>query len=548
MSDGEQDKQWLDTDGKKLLFLFSLGMLICMPLILFNVDPGKDTSMFYTPMIREIARGNFAGGYYPMIPPLFSTVGAIFCFLGLHCFTAAKLTSTLFFVGTIFPIWGIVHRVFGKRYAFWACLTFLFCHRMIRHAGDGLIDPGKAFFLTLTVYLLIRSSNGCSIRLATSLGLALAGLTLVRGEGVMFAGIAIALALFLILRKGRSMKSMVSSVILVCTFSLAIFPWVLNSYVQTGYPVTDSRQIGLLRPVFRRLGVSRRTPSLTVNSPMLELVAKPAKGSERKQPYSKVSKEVFEGIYPLFSWLSIIGMISWHRRKKWSVESHVIIGTVILHTTILTVLLVGANAFVQKRYVIAVLPLLMGWVAIGGEVLWRRFKNRFPNVSPVVPIGIVAVVATVLIWEGNGRLHMKPSKTEAALAKVECGKWIRTEGVKMVPSDAVAPKSFVSFYHPGRLPILYSESSQVSVWVECDIVRVEAAPPTSIPVLEEICKRAGIHYVLNCGLLDHFIPDFNKRVAENANFRQVFTYSGERMDYVIYAYLPNLDYGALQNR
>ena len=65
------------SDVMKLSGLILLALLLCLPMILFDNHPKKDASMYYLPMIRQFAAGNWDHAYYPMVPPLLPTVGGL---------------------------------------------------------------------------------------------------------------------------------------------------------------------------------------------------------------------------------------------------------------------------------------------------------------------------------------------------------------------------------------------------------------------------------------------------------------------------------------
>lgn len=125
----------------------------------------------------------------------------------------------------------------------------------------------------------------------------------------------------------------------MAVFLLPLALWVWNCCRQTGYPVTDSRQIRLLRPVFDQLALGRteeapkkapsphdiveagKHPNKEEAPPKKAQAPREGMGKDRakrRQPYSKVPKEVFRGLYPPFLWLAAIGVVVWWRKKKWS--------------------------------------------------------------------------------------------------------------------------------------------------------------------------------------------------------------------------------------
>lgn len=245
------------SERRFLLGVFGLGLLLCLPMILCERVPTQDTASRYIPMIRELAAGNWRNAFCPRIQPLFPCIGAVLACLGIPSFTAAKTASTLLFALGVFPVYAIHRDTFGRTIGRWATVLYMLSPRLVRYGGSGLRDSGKTLFLLAAGYGLITFRRKPSWEAAAWAGGGCVGMILIRGDGLVVAAVSLVVLLLLDLlaAPGRRFRFPARAIGTVAAVGLLISPWVLYEYRVTGVPVTDSRQIPLIRKAFAAVGI-----------------------------------------------------------------------------------------------------------------------------------------------------------------------------------------------------------------------------------------------------------------------------------------------------
>lgn len=453
-------------DIARCLALAGLALLVCLPMVIWQKIPQTDMRNYYIPMIQAVASRNWAHAYWPLIPPLFPTFAGILAMIfPITAFTAAKLASSLFFAGTVFPLYFLNLRVFGhQRIATGAVLLYIFCDRLLRYGGGGGLDSGKVFFLTLSVFLLIECIHKPTGLKTLGFSFSLAGLSLIRGEGIAVA--AVLGGLFLVAEWHSNKKSRQSPVrrlipvnsLFVLVLTAVLFtPWLMYQYTHTGYPVVDSRQIKFLP--FKDI-IKNRQELLLKPEPvaLTTLRSEPDVESgetQKKNLWDGFFEELIKGVYPLYFLLYVPVIFCRIRKKKWTLAESLLLALGFIHTAILVISLWG-NCF-QKRYVIAVLPLFLGWAAIGYFRLWDKASAAVKNHHlRLLPRMIVGAVILGMLWSGTSRTRpsSKVHKRNRWALNQACVQWITHHASTYVPVHFRPLKSNQQTYHSGQLPTI----------------------------------------------------------------------------------------------
>ncbi len=257
------------------LLLAVIAMLLCLPAVLLDKTPANDVASRYAPMVRELAAGNWDRVLLARVQPLMIIgAAALTALFGLDPYLALKIESALFFALTVFPLYFLYRRAFGMAVARWSIPGFILCSRILRYAGAGLRETGKIFFLILGLYGLICFVQNRSWRGALYIALGAAGLSLVRGEALIFA-IMLLLGLLAtdVVRHGQKAQCTIQfprRAIAACTLWLLLMaPWMAYQYRVTGYPVTDFRQAVVIYDAARQLGIELPAPQLDGLDPRL---------------------------------------------------------------------------------------------------------------------------------------------------------------------------------------------------------------------------------------------------------------------------------------
>jgi len=519
--------------GSPALFLALLGFLVCLPLVLLDQCPGTDTGKFYSAMIREFGDGNPEGAFHPRIAPLMIVVGGMFARLGIEAFTAAKLTSALFFGLTVIPLFRLADLVWGRRTACWASVMYVLCSRLIRYGGAGGLTTGKAFFLTLMVYGLVLTWRRRNWAGTWATGLGAAGLALIRPEGVYFSVLGLLCFPFLALTGSSDRRAWLKVSVAVCVATLCVCPWIAYQIRACGYAVTDTRQIGMISTLYEFAGITPRGRMPLVDEFREGLGDVP--GGLIPVDYcspptlGNLIEETWKGFYPQYAVFTLIGLCLICHRGHWRKEDSLLFGWTLLHSAFLVICLhILRGSYVQKRYVIAVLPLTLGWAATGlqATVQYARkhwaFLNRARGMEAVVCVCVIA-----LLWDGYGKLHRSPERRLRMRMERECAEWIRTQGRSLVPPDAPRLVSSLKSYHNGRAPILVAARAEIPFLAAADCVWLtEDRAVVSLPRLKDLCRLAGVHFIVWDDALPIYCPDLSDLEALPPGFRLLFDARG----------------------
>lgn len=534
------------SDALIALYLFGLALLLCLPLLLWNENLPNDTARYYTPMIREFGEGNYGRAFFPLFPPLFIIVGGLFAKLGFAPFSAAKLASALFFVLTVWPVFGLGKMIWGRRTAIWMVVLFLFCDQTLEYSGTGLLDTGKIFFLTLTVYGLIGAWRTWQWTSLWTVACGTSGMALIRGEGIFFSLLALLVLIILGVCHRRTWFKKLRVLPVLLVFGMTLSPWLMYEWKTTGYPVTDSRQITSIISLLQTLGLHRDPREFTnpENSPNDSTHSKdlgtpiPAQG----QNLTELAISVGKGFYAPYAILALIGIGMRVKRRLWQPEEWFLLGAILCHTAFFIIVLhVLISAIVSKRYIIAVLPLLLGWTETGLRGLVEFIRQRFDYARNTRwCISLFAVLGIILLWDGYNELHHSGDNRLANEIKRDCGHWLSTEGRRYLPKDAQPLASTSNNYHNGRLPVLLTANLQVAFWAEADNVTLRKNSLYSLSDVMTMCQTNSVHFVVWDRMLVDRCPELANLENLPASFAVVYDkWRQEKYATVLLAYLPN---------
>lgn len=543
-----------------LLILASVAFLLCLPSLLWHVFPSKDTAFFYSPMIREIACGNFAAGYFPFIPPLFSSIGAVFAVIfRLEGFAAARLTSALFFAAGVFPLYYLAKHIVGRHAAWYAVILYIVCPRLIRYGGSGLLDPGKTFLLLATAWLTWALARRRNAGTALALGLSAGALALVKGEGIVVSAAFLGGFYLWQVRNSQGWRRILPSrhlLIALGVLAVVVAPWVAYVNQQTGYPFTDGRQAWVLNRVLARVGLAGGRSGALPREPealqpfLKEQITDPVfvEGWSDRTFFEDGLMEVVKGFFPLYLPLVAFGLFLRRRDFRWLGGDGYLLAVLAGHTLLL--LAVTGFQWTQKRYVIQAMPFMLPWAGLGVSCLFARLAGwPGPARARWILTALLAAVFSLALWGGNGKafedrrgLGDDPEIRTAMLVK----EWFASN-----PLDyGEASRGVVSTerqYHNGRRPLIAGFEQRQLYFAGGDRVFLPAyGAGLTLDDLALICRVKGVDLVLWVNVdeartgfnMFNFYPHL-RGLGENENFRLLDRLSGENTHIVeIYAFTP----------
>jgi len=172
-------------------FFLLLAICLSAPLAYLMDVPERDVANRYAPMAEAFAGGAWAFAFHPRVPMFHSALcGVLIRLFGVGGFTAAKLVSAGCFAAAVFPLFGIMRRVFDETIAAGSLLIYVINPFLLRLSGSGLRENLKCLLLLMmvhAVFLIVerRKSPGRYLYLGAAAGI----LMITRSEMILFCGL-----------------------------------------------------------------------------------------------------------------------------------------------------------------------------------------------------------------------------------------------------------------------------------------------------------------------------------------------------------------------
>ncbi len=358
----------------------------------------RDQAAYYAPMAEAFARGDWAGAFPPDIPILSSLLAGILVSCGLSALTALMAVGAAFHIATIYPLDRLLRMFFPERTAALGCFLFVIAPKMIRYNCMGLPDSGRTFFVVALVLILAEYLRDPHPRWPLWGGLCAGGLALVRGEGILYAGAAGAIFLFLSWRKQaataetsgkRCRRALMAGVLYTLAMLIVIAPRLYGNYRLTGFPVCDSRQISFLQQLLSIPPEPRATAETELARIQKQLYNRPDPAQKEKPRRTYFDPEDLlndwvRGSYELYLVFAAVGLglVVW--RKQWRPEY-----TLCMLFMGLTVL-IFAPLVVAHRYFLINIPLMMPFTLLPLVEL-EKYGSRFRWFRPAALAGLAAL-------------------------------------------------------------------------------------------------------------------------------------------------------------
>ena len=354
------------------------GMILMLLHVFFCREMYRDVANCYAYMAREFAAGRFETAFHPSIPPLNVALAGLLAWCGMEAFSATIVVSGMFYVLTVFPLFGVLRRFFPERLAAMGVLLYVCAPKIIRFSTAGLLESGKIFFVVFCLWSLFRLlAQWHSLKNYVWLGIGLGGLSLVRGEGIGLAAALFGCGILssLLIRKKQQIPwpGLILRWVLAGVLWMAVMgPRILSNYSATGYPVPDQRIA---------VGILQRVRLKTVNPDIRQ--GKPAQNTQRIS-IGKLIQQNLRGGYEVYMALAGLGLLLlllsnrfpslWSRgavpefvrfHPEWWILLAVFLCNSFIH-------FISIAAY---RYFLVNIPLLMVLTLIGGYWFWAWFSR-----------------------------------------------------------------------------------------------------------------------------------------------------------------------------
>ncbi len=338
-------------------------------------------------------------------------------------------------------------------------------------------------------------------------------------------------------------KSIITTVLIV----LLLLPWLLYQYNMIGYPVTDSRQVSIITKVMDLFSINYIPASgLPKESPTILELMKIQKTSgivyiETRSLWKTLFVEIIKGFYPFYLLFSIPVIWSRIKKKEWTRMETVVMSCVWLHTLVLIIGLGGT--WIQKRYVIPVVPIMLGWTAIGVlnffNFLFEKFRR---GRTRLVPKFIMVLAILILIWDGTKKI--RPTSKDKKRERIEnvkaCANWISTKGRKLIQQEQKKLQSTNVAYSNGLLPVIMSADPQVTYLANATSVHpTRYKRSLTLQELDLICSEKEINFIFLDRNMTQICSELSMKT--NVNFKVIYKKESKFNNSVyIIVYVPNL--------
>ena len=170
-----------------------LAAVLAVVLACFMDVPERDVANRYAPMAEAFAGGSWAFAFHPRVPMFHSVLcGTLIRVFGIGGFTAAKAVSAACFAAAVFPLFGIMRRVFDERIAAGSLLIYCIDPFLLRLSGSGLRENLKCLLLLMIVHsVLLIPEDRKSVPRHLYLGAAAGILMITRSEMILFCGLVL---------------------------------------------------------------------------------------------------------------------------------------------------------------------------------------------------------------------------------------------------------------------------------------------------------------------------------------------------------------------
>lgn len=484
-----------------LLLSAGFGILFTLLHVLFLNETYRDVGNCYATFTRIFAEGGFREALNPGLPILpILMAGTLSLVTGLEAFRSLILIDGFFYVALIAPLYWFLKRFVSSKLAAWGVFACLFAPKIIRFSLCGLPEPARNFFLVLSVLLVFSIFDKPKFYKTVLLGLALAGFTLSRSEGILISIMMLGtMFLFQLFPREKPDWRRRVQTALFCTcsgflfFLLFLSPRMYLNYQTTGYPTPDCRLDRYIqkyltpsRPLWSLEEKGRRYTDLS-----LEIHRKPF--SVLKQLRLQF-KQLSRGAYELYLVFLALGLLSawfadWIRRHllaDWQPAADPRIhGREYLF--LLVVLLMHAAVYfplqTSYRYYTFAIPLFLPLTLGGVKLIWELgCKFHLQVLLALVILGLAAAQAV------NGLASLTDQKPEYRAA----GEWIRrnlgSSGKKL---KILNYHGYVVYWINGKImnPYYGGPTTKPEYASDFDIAIAE---PDNLPVLNVLRSRKDV--------------------------------------------------------
>lgn len=481
---------------REFLLLSGIVLLACAIsaiYVIFCNEPYNDVASRYLLMARAFTAHEWGIAFSVNQPVIIPAIGGIICSVTkLNIFSSLMLSSSLFYILAIFPLFYFLKYFFKDNIniPLLGCLLYVTAPKIIRWGCTGLLDQGRNFFIILTLALIISFFQRKRLYKSALIGIALAGLSLIRGEGIAYVPIFFFLAVLFYFREDKpfSIKTISSFLkpFLICLFFFVLFlsPRLIQVYEATGAPFIDGRMTSFL-------GIDQKTSHQLFQNGQDRTIKEPTSIkvlsdlSDNKSPIGKLSikdkicsfaylKDFLNcfsrGAYEVYLVLAGVGLLFIIIRHKFKFE---------MLAPLFLVICSGVLIFftaVTPRYFTGDLLLIMPFTLFGLILVYEMMKK-----IKLQKVAIIVLIVVVLLQINNG-LDQAYSRSDAYYRLT--GEWILSHKNEFVRNNKL---------------IIICDMAQFSYWMDAERIElgnIDTHTDKAIVPLEKELKANNVSLII----------------------------------------------------
>lgn len=389
-------------------------LIIAELLILLIVDPVfyRDSGE-YIALTEAFRLSAWERAFPPHLPVLYTCFSGILTKIGIPSVSALLLVSGLFTAATVFPLYGWLRVLLSPVQAAWGVFLYALYPEIIRCGCAPLLDSGRFFFIFFALWLIFSDWQQRRPLLRISLlGLAYAGMTLVRAEGICFVAILMAIHGLLLIHHHRAegkmilfrklSACMVLPLLIVVVLSL---PRLVQMQQLCGYPGIDMRQSRGINDFLRLFSSPEPVASTTPSAPeSVQEEIKPVSSLKILLDQPRYYRNLISGINPWYLPFTLIGLFLLWRDKRF----HFNHGMVLL----LLFFYCGFHFLVRAsagRYLLMAGLLLIPFTMEGITWLFNLVRCEYAKIFPVA-VAVLFMIAAIQIVRSLDNLRDRKTR------------------------------------------------------------------------------------------------------------------------------------------
>ncbi|HKY09724.1 MAG TPA: glycosyltransferase family 39 protein [Candidatus Binatia bacterium] len=376
----------------------------------------------YVEAARNFYNGNVMAGLASVYPPGYPLLIALFYNFVNDWERAGQAVSVIARLLLLFPLYGLLRRVYSKSVAVVGCFLAALSPFLSMYSVHVRTESLFLFFAVFALYMFYR---GMEERRTAHffLGGLLSGFGyLVRPEAF---GFVILIPSFLLLmwwiqKRWDFAWTVRASLLLVAGFLLFGAPYIAYLSHETGEWGTLSRKAGVTLAVsLREVGL---LDEVAEDFPTRESISLPE--FIKRQPWVYTKKVLgdivpsigiyFEALHYSYVPFLLLGIAGVFRAPPWRRKDFLLLAYLVFFIAAFVAI------YVNRRYLVQLVPVSMGWTAVGALWIWHWAKTNWSERSATAVCAALGVIFLI----GTLPKTLKPVAKDKAHFK-EAGRYVR---------------------------------------------------------------------------------------------------------------------------